>query len=68
MKKIILMLSKIDRWLLDEFFSQIIAAIILLLAFISWSYFSSIYAAITVVIICLIIWGVIAKLVLNENK
>ena len=49
------------RFLLAEFFGQIIAGVILFAAFVAWVYFSSIYAAIPVLIVGILLWGIVGK-------
>jgi len=55
------------RYWLAEFFGQIEAAVILFSAFVTWAYFSSIYAAIPVLIIGFVLWG-LAEKVFNNKK
>ncbi|HEY9100257.1 MAG TPA: hypothetical protein VIN38_15425 [Thiobacillus sp.] len=49
------------RYWLAEFFGQIVAGIILFAAFVAWAFFSSIYAAIPVLIIGIVLWGLADK-------
>jgi len=50
------------RFLISEFIGQIMAAIILISAYVAWIYFSSGYAAIIVIIIGILIWIFVIKL------
>lgn len=67
-------MSKFNNWLknsiyfiLTEFFGQIMAAIILIAAFVAWVYFSSMYAAILIVIAGIILWSLLNKLFIREK-
>ena len=44
-------------YLLIDFLGQIISAFILLLALLAWSYYSTIYAAIIVVVVGIVFWS-----------
>jgi Flp pilus assembly protein TadB len=69
MNKLIAGLKKGIIFLISEFFGQIIAAVILIVAYVSWVYFSSGYAAIIVIVIGILVWIFISKLVIgNKNK
>jgi len=55
-------------YFIQEFIGQIVAAVIILIALLAWFYFSSVYAAIAVVLGGLVIWGLVAKAFDWENK
>lgn len=55
------------RFLLAEFFTQIVAAAILFAAFVAWAYFSSIYATIPVLIAGIVLWGPAGKTFKNKK-
>lgn len=52
-------------FLISEFFSQIMAAVILIAAYVSWIYFSTGYAAIIVIVIGILAWVLISKIVIG---
>ena len=56
------------RYLLAEFFAQIVAAVILFAAFVAWAYFSSIYAAIPVLIVGIMLWGLAGKIFKSKKQ
>lgn len=56
------------RFLLAEFFAQIVAAVILFAAFVAWAYFSSIYAAIPVVIAGIVLWALAGKIFRSKKQ
>jgi len=69
MNQLISWLKNGTYFILSEFLGQIIAAIILIAAFVAWVYFSTWYAAIPVVIVGIILWGVLSKLLtFGKNK
>jgi Flp pilus assembly protein TadB len=55
-------------YLLADFIDQIIAAIILIIAFTAWVYFSSIYIAILVVIIGIFLWSLLTKSIKSRTN
>jgi hypothetical protein len=59
--KILRYLYSGTTYFVQEFVGQITAAVILLAALVSWFYFSSIYAAIPVVLLGFLAWGLVSK-------
>jgi len=61
MNKYTELFTKNLHYLLVEFIDQFIAAILLIIAFTAWVYFSSVYIAILVLIIGIILWSLLRK-------
>ena len=68
MNKLLSWLKRSIYFILSEFLGQIMAAIILVAAYVTWVYFSSGYAAILVIIIGIIIWGLLSKLFMKAKN
>jgi len=49
------------KFIVSEFLGQIIAAVILIAAYVAWVKFSSAYAAIAVIVIGIVIWVLVVK-------
>lgn len=61
MSRLVRWLIKSTRALLEDFFGQIVSAVIFFAAFVAWAHFSSGYAAVLVLVVGLVLWLIIGK-------
>lgn len=68
MSNIIGWLKNGTKFIVSEFLGQIIAAVILIAAYMAWVQFSSGYAAIAVIVIGIVIWVLVVKTFRNNKN
>jgi len=60
-------LKKSIVYIFSDILGQVVIAMLLLLAIVAWTYFSSVYAAITVLVIAFLLWHFILKIIEKDK-